>query len=223
MRIALIAASLLIPLSNAASLTGSLVDVTGAYVSKAAVELDSGGQKYQTQTDDAGVYRFANLPDGEYTLTIRVPGFINLTIEAIGLLEAEQKRIPEVTLLIGIGCGGPYRDSVRLLPPGDSFGRLSGIVTPPLADVEVTLVCRTFTPCRSTKTDPRGHFSFDMISSGAYGLNFHREGFYPEIATGYSYWVNDGLESAYRPMGLERCRNGNCDPKLRPKPVRICE
>ena len=34
------------------------------------VELESGAQKYQTRTDDAGVYQFENLPAGEYTLTI---------------------------------------------------------------------------------------------------------------------------------------------------------
>jgi len=224
MRIALIAATLLIPLSIAASLTGSVVDPVGFSIAKANVGLDSGTQKYQTRTDDAGVYQFANLPAGDYTLTILVPGFRDLTIKSVKLLESEQKRIPEVTLLIGMICGVGHRDSVRLLPPGDSFGRLMGSVAPPLPDVEVTLICRTFSACRSTKTDSNGQFSFDMLSAGVYGLNFHREGFYPEIAIGYSYWVNDGLESTYYPKVLERCLNGNCDPKLRPKPpVAICE
>jgi len=63
-----------------------------------------------------------------------------------------------------------------------------------------------------------------MISAGVYGLNFHGEGYYPENATGYGYFVNAGWESLYGPVRLERCRNGNCDPKLRPKPpIAHCE
>ena len=45
----------------------------GAYIPNASVELDSGTRKYQARTDDAGIYRFSNLPAGEYTLTFRVP------------------------------------------------------------------------------------------------------------------------------------------------------
>jgi len=222
MRIALIAAVLLTPLSEAASLTGSVVDVTGAYIPRAGVELDSSAQKYQTQTDDAGVYQFANLPAGEYTLTIRVPGFRYLTIRAIRLLDPEQKRIPDVPLEIATCPWPPSRDLI-LLAPGDTFGRLAGSVTPPMAEVEVTLVCRTFSPCRSAKTDSTGRFVFETLSPGVYGLNFRRDGFYPVNATGYSYTVNVGWESRYY-MALARCPNGNCDPKLRPKrPLAICE
>ncbi len=50
MRIALAFAILLLPFSSpaqdAASLTGALVDPTGAYIPHAAVELDSGTRKY---------------------------------------------------------------------------------------------------------------------------------------------------------------------------------
>jgi len=223
MRIALIAATLLIPLSEAASLSGSVVDATGASIAKANVELDSGTQKYQARTDDAGVYQFANLPAGEYSLTVRVPGFKRFTLRSIGLVEDEQKRIPDVPLDLG-NCGGPPSRDLVLLPLGDSFGRLTGGVSPSVKGIEVTLVCRTFSPCRSTKTDSNGRFSFEMISAGVYGLNFHGEGYYPENATGYGYFVNAGWESLYGPVRLERCRNGNCDPKLRPKPpIAHCE
>ena len=56
-----------------------------------------------------------------------------------------------------------------------------------------------------------------MLSAGVYGLNFRREGFYPEIAAGYDYTVNAGWEAVYNPKVLESCPNGNCDPKLRPR------
>jgi hypothetical protein len=220
MRIAL--AILLIPFSSfAASLTGAVIDLTGAYIPHASVELASGTNAYRVQTDDAGVYQFSNLPAGDYTLTIRVPGFRNSRIKAIGLLTGEPKRLPDVTLDIG-GCGGPPPRDLVLLP-GTLFGTLSGTVDPPAKDVDVTLVCRTFSACSSTRTDSNGHFSFETLPAGIYGLNFRRDGFYPENATGYEYTVNAGWESAYAPKMLEECRNGNCDPKLRPPPVGTCE
>jgi hypothetical protein len=208
--------------SSGASLGGTVIDLTGAVVSHAYVELDSGARKYKGEANDTGVYEFLNLPAGEYTLTFRVPGFRNRRVKSIGLLESEQKRIPDIPLDIA-PCGSPSREIV-LLPPGDDFGRLSGTVLPAVSGIEVTLVCRTFSACGSTKTDSEGHFSFSMLSAGYYGLNFRLEGFYPENATGYSYDVSAGWESIYDPKSLERCPNGNCDPKLRPPPkIQICE
>lgn len=224
MRIAL--ASLLISVSaSAASLTGAVVDQTGAYVSHAAVELASEGNNYRVQADDAGFYRFSNLPAGEYALTFQAPGFRRLTIKSIVLLEREQKQLPDVPLeVVVIGCTDPPFRSFVLLPNDTSFGQLSGSVLPPAAEVEVTLVCRTFNTCRSTKTDANGRYSFDMLSPGIYGLNFRREGFYPNNTTGYDYKVNAGWESVYYSVTLEKCFNGNCDPKLRPpEPIRPCE
>jgi carboxypeptidase family protein len=223
MRIAL--AILLIPFSShaqdtSASLTGIVVDQTGAVVVHADVELSSGTNKYKTQADETGVYKFSNLPAGEYTLKFSGNGFRNRII-IIALSEREQKRLPEVTLDIGSsGCGGPPpRDLVPLR--GTLFGTLSGSVYPPAKDVEVTLVCRTFKACSSTRTDSDGHFSFETLPAGVYGLNFRRDSFYAENATGYEYTVNAGWESIYVSKLLVPCLNGNCDPKLRP--IQHCE
>lgn len=230
MRIALAAAVILLPCSlpaqeAAASLTGGLTDVTGAYITNAPVELDSGTRQYQARTSTSGIYRFSNLPAGEYTLTFRVIGFLPLIVTSIVVTEREQKRIPDVPLEVAHGlCPRAIARSQILLAPGSPFGQLSGSVVPPTTDVDVTLVCRTFSACRSTKTDSSGHFSFDMLSAGVYGLNFRRDGFYPVNATGYSYDVNAGWESVYSPVMLDQCPNGNCDPKLRPqKPITICQ
>jgi hypothetical protein len=63
-----------------------------------------------------------------------------------------------------------------------------------------------------------------MLSPGVYGLNYQRAGFYPDNATRYEYSVIAGWKSVYSSVRLERCPNGNCDPKLRPKrPVQYCE
>jgi len=227
MRVALAFAMVSIPFSAhaqeaTASITGTVVDMTGASIAKANVELFSGTLKYQVHTDDSGAYRFSNLPAGQYTLKFRVPGFKVFDLTSIKLSEGEQKRVPDVPLDVG-SCGTISRN-LALLPSEDVFGRLSGSVVPPLREVEVTLICRTFTACRSTKTDSNGRFSFEMISAGFYGLNFRREGYYPENATGYGYYVNAGWESVFTPVLLEKCRNGNCDPKRRPKrPIAHCE
>ena len=208
---ALALAILLVPFSaRAASLTGALTNLVG-YIAKAPVELDSGTKTYIIQTDDAGVFQFSNLPAGDYTLTIRVPGYRRRVIKSIGLSAREQKRIPDIPLDIGI-CGGTSRELVLL--PGDSFGELSGTVLPPAPGAEVFLICRTFRACRTTKTDSSGRFSFDMLSAGAYGLSFHRDGFYDQDATGYSYDVTAGWESVYAPVTLEQCPNGNCAGKI---------
>jgi len=199
-----------------ASLTGSIVDETGAYIAHATVELVSGTRKYQAQTDKGGIYRFANLPAGEYTLTFTPEGFKWLTVRSIGLTQREVKEIPEITLTTDLDwlCKfPPYRDWVRLLP-ATLYGELSGGVLPSAAGVEVFLICRTFRVCRSTKTDSNGRFSFDMLSVGVYGLSFHRDGFYDQDATGYEYYVNAGIESVYAPLRLEQCADGNCNLKM---------
>ena len=227
MRLALL---LLMPFSLAAqettaSLTGGLTDVTGAYIPNAPVELDSGTRKYEGRTNKNGIYEFSNLPAGEYALTFRVTGFQQLTVRFIRISEGQERRIPDVPIEVAKGlCPRTIASGQILLAPGSSFGRLSGSVVPLKPEVEVTLVCRTFSRCSSTKTDPNGRFSFEMLSPGVYGLNFRHEGFYPEDATRYDYTVSAGWESVYNPKLLEPCPNGNCDPKLRPqRPIAICE
>ncbi len=226
MRIVLAMAVLLLPFSSpaqeaTASLTGTVVDETGAYIAHAALALDSGANKYQVHADETGVYKFSNLPVGEYTLKVQMPGFRTRTVKSIVLSAGEPRRVPNITLDIG-DCGHLLTPDLVLLP-GVLFGALSGSVDPPAKGVEVTLVCRTFSACSSTRTDSNGHFSFETLPAGLYGLNFRRDGFYPENATGYEYTVNAGWESGYAPKLLEKCSDGNCDPKLRRQRLQLCE
>src|SRR3954452_5892458 len=60
-----------------AGLQGTVRDPQGLAVSKAAVEVSGPaliGTK-KLETDSSGYYRFANLPVGEYTITISAPNF----------------------------------------------------------------------------------------------------------------------------------------------------
>ena len=60
-----------------AGVQGAIKDASGGAVAKANVEISGpaliGIRK--VQSDDAGAYRFAALPPGEYTLTVTAPGF----------------------------------------------------------------------------------------------------------------------------------------------------
>jgi hypothetical protein len=63
-------------------LRGTVVDETQAYLSAIPVTLDDGkGNKYDTQTDERGHYRFTDIKPGIYTLTVQVEGFATFTQE----------------------------------------------------------------------------------------------------------------------------------------------
>ena len=52
-----------------------------------------------------------------------------------------------------------------------------------------------------------------MLSAGVYGLNFRHDGFYPENATGYSYYREAGWESVYAPKVLQQCPERQLRPQ----------
>ena len=106
-----------------------------------------------------------NLPAGEYTLIIRIPGFSTAGQSQILLLEGEQKRMPDVTLIIGAGCGGSQPRSSSAFYRGG--GRLERKRDPAFDNVEVTLICRTFQRLRFNQDGFQRHFSFDMLSAGS--------------------------------------------------------
>ncbi len=128
MRLALV--TLLLPFSTqAASLTGSLIDPAGDSVARAPVELVSEIKSYEVQTDNAGAYQFVNLPAGEYKLKFLAMGFRTLTLTSVVLSEGEQKRIPVVTLDVGaIADCGDYPPAFRVLTGESYFGSLAGRV-----------------------------------------------------------------------------------------------
>lgn len=61
---------------SALELRGTVVDETRAYLPAVPVTLDDGkGNKYTSQTDEKGQYRFTGVKPGIYTLTVEVEGF----------------------------------------------------------------------------------------------------------------------------------------------------
>jgi len=63
--------------ASSGTVTGTVLDATGAVISGARVKLVAGGQSIarQTVTDDNGEFSFANVPAGSFQLTATLPGF----------------------------------------------------------------------------------------------------------------------------------------------------
>jgi Carboxypeptidase regulatory-like domain len=86
-------------------LQGTVKDPSGAVVSNAAVELTGSslvGKKTLT-TDSSGYYRFANLPPGSYTVSVKASGFSELKREGIVI---EVGHLPSLDLTLSVGAAG---------------------------------------------------------------------------------------------------------------------
>ncbi len=85
-----------------AGLQGTVKDQTGAVISKAVVEVSGpsliGSKK--AETDASGYYRFANLPPGEYTITVTAQGFRILKQSGLVL---EVGKLPTMDLKLEVG------------------------------------------------------------------------------------------------------------------------
>ena len=86
-------------------LQGTVKDPSGAVIPKAAITLNGAslvGSK-NLETDSAGYYRFANLPPGIYTLTVKATGFSELKRDGILI---EIGHVPTVDLTLAVGAAG---------------------------------------------------------------------------------------------------------------------
>jgi hypothetical protein len=83
-------------------LQGTITDPSGAVVSHAQVEITGTtlvGNK-AAQTDGSGYYRFANLPPGNYTVTVTAKGFKSLKREGLTI---EVGHLPTLNLALEVG------------------------------------------------------------------------------------------------------------------------
>jgi hypothetical protein len=216
-----------------ASLTGKVEDQSGVSIPHALAELRS--ERFPsrtTQADISGVYGFANLPSGEYTLHLGSPGFKQLQVD-FRVSEGEQKSLPLVQLEISLGCSHqPFLDHLRLLSSEKAVGNFRGTLlvdrgpvktkAPPVAGADMKLTCANDSVCRETKADSNGEFVFTDLPAGIFKVRVRYPGFYPLDVPNIE--VKARFESVYWPLFVERCPKGNCDPRRRPKkPVWYCE
>jgi len=85
-----------------AGIQGTVKDAQGGTVPGATVEVTSPALigKKEVKTDSTGVYRFTNLPPGEYTLTITAPNF--RTYKRTGI-DLSAGRLPTIDVQLEIG------------------------------------------------------------------------------------------------------------------------
>jgi outer membrane receptor protein involved in Fe transport len=85
-----------------ATLTGRAIDITGALIPEAAIEVVSQatGLTRQTQTDASGAYRVSGLPNGTYLVTASKAGFDAIVVDNVRL-EVGQVRTLDITLPVG--------------------------------------------------------------------------------------------------------------------------
>ena len=212
--------------NRAASLTGTVRDQTDAPIPQVIALLQShvhSEVRYVLRTDEKGIFRFFDTLEGAYSLELLKAGFKRNLINSIAP-ETGEHAVPQTFVLeVGEpGCGrliAPLFD-IRLVPPGGRTGYLAATVKDtrhrPLSGVTVLLICADQAkPCGSGKTNSRGEFNFRLVP-GSYRIRVLRHGFY--AAPAQEVTVRVDLEMIYYPIVLERCANGNCDPRFRPAP-----
>ena len=222
------------------SLTGKLIDITGAGIWQAHIKLESErGDQYSAEPNSEGEFSFVHLLPGEYILKAESPGFQLLTVRAIRIGDGEPKTLPPLRLDIGsMACERePLVQYIRLLDGETHTGDLGGRIqldegpmkgnTQGIVGAEVRLLCGKGgifgkdVICDTTKTNQDGEFRFTGLDPGEFTLQVIQKGFYP--SHGAHYRVDAGRESIYYPTHLEKCFRGNCDPSKRPKkPVALC-
>jgi hypothetical protein len=229
---------ILVAQEQTSSLTGKVRDVTGVGIPGVVLELKAEkapSGEFRSAANSDGVYNFYGVPAGQYTLKLASPGFKWLTVKGTEIAAGEGKSLPPLQLNIGevADCGGHgVLDYIRLLMPAGATGDLAGSVhadtapvggkTPPIGGAEVTLICGVSKVCGTTRTDANGAFLFKAQRPGYSSIRVRRQGYYEINLPGYT--IVEGTASMYIPIFLERCPQGNCDPKRRPsKPMPQCE
>src|ERR1700689_5599937 len=91
----LIPAALWSQAGTSGTISGTITDSSGAYLSGATLTLkDLGTNTVRTmQSGSGGVYAFTNLPPASYDLTVRMQGFRAVEVENIKLDVAASRRI----------------------------------------------------------------------------------------------------------------------------------
>ncbi len=87
-----------------ATMTGMITDPQGAAVSGAQVTatLISSNYQYKTRSNELGYYTLGQLLQGEYTLSVEMPGFSRTQIKDILLTANEQRRVDVQLSLSGV-------------------------------------------------------------------------------------------------------------------------
>jgi hypothetical protein len=88
------------------TITGTVIDPSGAAIPNAQVAATSNGQGTQRQTasGSTGVFSFYSVPIGQYTLTISAPGFAPATVNEVQVNAGATSGLKEIKLALASGA-----------------------------------------------------------------------------------------------------------------------
>jgi hypothetical protein len=169
------------------TLTGQIMDETGAGVSGALVRLYSTKRLHETKADDVGEFEFTDIDSGKYKLEVTSPGF-NKVIKDVEISPGSQRPIA-VKLRVGqsghcapmglaAGARSPGADIFYLkrVDKVDVKGVVLDDLGAPLAGVTVKL--EGAGPVQTTKSKKQGEFEFSNLEPGKYILASSLEGYW---------------------------------------------
>jgi hypothetical protein len=91
----------------------------------------------------------------------------------------------------------------------------------PVPGAAVKLMCGAAV-CGTARTDSDGQFAFKSVPPGTHTIRVDKIGYYPQQEAGFE--VTKGMEAVAKPVFIERCASGDCNPNRRPqKPPALCE
>ena len=139
-----------------ASITGHIIDPSGASVSGAIVKLTSTttGAVYTAGSSTAGVYQLPFVPIGNYTLTVEKPGFKKYEQQGIALL-ADQKAVVDVSMQLGAVTPSitvPANAPILQMESGDRTATISNISLDPEMFRGLNTITATWTIAGVTDT-----------------------------------------------------------------------
>ncbi len=108
MRVLAVGAAFLLPgaawaQGTTATLSGTVLDASGAVIPNAAVELksESSGDRRNSVSNGSGLFSFSAVPVGDYDVTIKAGGFQSFQQTGIHLDPGDQKTVRDLTLKAG--------------------------------------------------------------------------------------------------------------------------
>jgi hypothetical protein len=163
-----------------ASLTGTVVDPTGAVIPNARVVL-SGLIDSETRTNKQGEFAIRGLRPGSYTLKLKSPGFRTRS-RRVSLQEGQTKSLGMISLEIGpVACDGEWIPGqvTQERIAEDAAPRLSGFVQGVYNVPNVFVVVRkagTSEVMAVAHADEGGEFEFPSLSPGTYEVEVSHNG-----------------------------------------------
>ena len=199
------------------------MDSSGKPVVLSSVTITRAGSGTLVQTgrtETGGVYRFSNVPSGEYDLTIKPSWFYEATIKAVRLGAEELRVVPTIQLETTPMCdvsNDSRPQHYRLSNGPIGTGALSGIILDergnPVVSATLVLYRQGSGSLSTTKSDETGRFSFNGLRPGTqYWISVSADRYFADGLTGLA--VQSGLDAVHTKT-LESCAPGHCQPHLK--------